>query len=83
MTSRHNKIAILLRVFSGALALIAFAISGIRGYGYLVAGPQWGAEGGIIILGIFFPLSLGLIFGYLAVKGKFPFTRKHIEKIDQ
>ncbi len=67
-------VQIALRLISGLLALLSFALFAVRLYGYSVLDIQAGVEGVMSSLRLLFPLSLGLIFGYVAVKGRFPFS---------
>jgi hypothetical protein len=64
----------LLRIMAGILALLSFAVVGIRLYGYSAAGGEGGAGEFMVLLRLLFPLTLGLFLGYWAIKGKMPFT---------
>jgi hypothetical protein len=59
---------------AGILALLSFAVVGIRLYGYSVAGGEGGAGDLMVSLRLLFPLTLGLFLGYWAIKGQMPFT---------
>ncbi|MEN8131210.1 MAG: hypothetical protein ABFS45_13665 [Pseudomonadota bacterium] len=72
--TKPSLVQITLRLISGLLALLSFALFAVRLYGYSVLDIQTGVEGVMSSLRLLFPLSLGLIFGYLAVKGRFPFS---------
>ncbi len=64
----------LMRIAAGILALLAFALTGLRLY-FLSTIPP-GQEDNPLMhsLMILFPLSLGLFFGYLALRGRLPFS---------
>lgn len=65
---------LVLRIVAGALALLSFALVGIRLYGYSVMGVEGGPGAFMYSLRLLFPLSLGLFLGYWAIKGKMPFV---------
>jgi len=75
MDSSRSKAVLLLRLIAGVLALAAFALTGLRLYSLSVQGIPMGSDSVIPAMGLLFPLSLGLIFGYLAWKGRFPFSQ--------
>lgn len=60
----------LLRSISGVLALLSLLLAGLR----MQAIPDVDAATIKEVLGIIFPLSVFLLFGYLAIKGRMPFT---------
>ncbi len=60
----------LLRSISGVLALLSLLLAGLR----MQAIPDVDAATIKEVLGVIFPLSVFLLFGYLAIKGRMPFT---------
>jgi hypothetical protein len=60
----------LLRSISGVLALLSLLLAGLR----MQAIPDVDAATIKEVLGIIFPLSIFLLFGYIAIKGRMPFT---------
>ncbi len=75
MTSGKPSVEFLfLRIVAGILALVAFLLVGIRLYGYSGANIKMGSDAFIHSLRVLFPFSVGLIFGYMAIKGKMPFV---------
>jgi hypothetical protein len=74
MSPPSPSFILLLRIMAGVLALLSFAVVGIRLYGYSVAGGEGGPGDLMVSLRLLFPLTLGLFLGYWAIKGKMPFT---------
>ncbi len=73
MTAQGYKIIrTLWRVAAGILAVLALGLTAIRVYYLSRLGPPEGSNDLVLMLGLIFPLSLGLIFGYLAIVGKIP-----------
>ncbi|HHC72327.1 MAG TPA: hypothetical protein ENK54_05455 [Thiotrichales bacterium] len=70
--SSQLRMAMVVRLLAALLALAAFALAGLRLYALSgeVVGP---ADGVMHSLRIFFPASIGLLLGYLALKGRLPF----------
>jgi len=64
----------LLRVVAGVLAMLSFCLTGLRLYHLSVQGIPMGADSIMPAMRLLFPLSLGLFFGYLAWKGRLPFS---------
>jgi hypothetical protein len=60
----------LLRSISGVLALLSLLLAGLR----MQAIPDVDAATIKEVLGVIFPLSIFLLFGYIAIKGRMPFT---------
>lgn len=75
MTSSQTGLALLLRIVAGILALLAFALVGLRLYS-LSHQDVFGGDSLLHSLKILFPASLGIILGYLAVKGRIPFSNE-------
>jgi len=75
MDSPRSTTAFVLRLIAGVLALVAFGLTGLRLYSLSVLGLLMGPDSLKYALGLLFPLSLGLIFGYLAWKGRLPFSQ--------
>ncbi len=73
MTSPQTGLALLLRVIAGILAVLAFALVGLRLYS-LSHQQVSDAESLMHSLRILFPASLGAILAYLAIKGRIPFS---------
>ena len=73
MSAASPALKLILRIMAGVLALLSFAVVGIRLYGFSVAGG--GREQGdlMALLLLLFPLTLGLFLGYWAIQGKMPF----------
>jgi hypothetical protein len=63
----------LLRIMAGVLALLSFAVVGIRLYGFSITGGEGGPGDLMASLRLLFPLTLGLFLGYWAIQGKMPF----------
>lgn len=61
--------ATILRVIAGIMTLVSLGVVGVRLYFM----STQGAGGIMASLGLMFPLSLAMFFGYLAWKGKLPF----------
>ena len=75
MKMSHKTLSILLRLAAGALALVCFVLVFLRIYGLFVVDTEaTHAESFVHLLRILFPLSLGLISGYITFTGKIPFT---------
>lgn len=74
MKSTQPTITIILRIVAGVLALVSFVLVGLRLYGYSDQDIAMGSDSVMHSMRLLFPLSLGLLFGYLAWKGKFPFS---------
>lgn len=68
----HKVIRTLWRVAAGILAVLSLGLTAIRIYYLSKLGPPEGSSDLVLMLGLIFPLSLGLIFGYLAIVGKIP-----------
>ncbi len=60
----------LLRSISGVLALLSLLLAVLR----MQAISDLDAATVKEVLGVIFPLSVFLLFGYLAIKGRMPFT---------
>ncbi len=78
MDSSRSTVALVLRLVAGALALAAFGLTGLRLYNLSVQGIPMGSDSVMPAMSLLFPLSLGLIFGYLAWKGRFPFSQDDV-----
>ena len=80
MPTHHDRTAFLLRIVAGVLAILSFMLVGLRLYS--LAGPDAANETDdfMNMMRLLFPLSLGLIFGYLAIKGRIPFSARDIEE---
>ncbi|MFQ5937407.1 MAG: hypothetical protein ACE5LB_13470 [Acidiferrobacterales bacterium] len=65
-------IRLIWRIAAGALAVLALALTALRLYTFTVHGPPEDTGDLALFLGIVFPLSLGLLFGYFAIIGKIP-----------
>jgi hypothetical protein len=74
MNTRPSRTALWLRVVAGVLAMLAFCLTGLRLYHLSVQGIPMGADSIMPAMRLLFPLSLGLFFGYLAWKGRLPFS---------
>jgi len=66
-----------MRIAAGLLALLAFAVTGWRLYFLSTIPPGQEDNPVMYALMILFPLSLGLFFGYLALRGRMPFSDEH------
>lgn len=62
----------MLRAVSGVLALLSLLLVGLRMLTISEAGTATIRD----ILGLIFPLSVALMFGYIAIKGRMPFMDK-------
>jgi hypothetical protein len=71
--SRPSFVALILRIAAGILALVSFVLVGLRLYGYSHADLELRSDAFTLSLQLLFPLSLGLMFGYMALTGKMPF----------
>ena len=67
---------LLLRAVAGILTLVTAGLVGLRLYVMARTGIPTGPDSALHALRLLFPLSLALLFGYMALKGKFPFTDK-------
>ncbi len=77
MNIDDRTLSIALRVVGGTLALACFFLVVLRVYSLYVLGIDTsGAENFVNVLRILFPLSLGVIAGYVAVTGNIPFTSR-------
>lgn len=75
MQNTHpSRTALWLRIIAGVLALLAFGLTGLRLYYLSMQGIPMGGDSIMPALRLLFPLSLGLFFGYLAWKGRLPFS---------
>ncbi len=63
----------LLRAISGVLALLSLLLAVLR----MQAISDVDAATVKEVLGVMFPLSVFFLFGYIAVKGRMPFTSWH------
>ena len=68
----HNRIRLIWRVATGALAALAFALTVLRVYLLTVYGRPQDTGDLALAFGILFPFSVALLFGYFAVIGKIP-----------
>lgn len=75
-TSRPSLVTLTLRIAAGFLALLSFVLVGLRLYAYSHADITLRSDHLTISLQLLFPLSLGLMFGYMALKGKMPFMNE-------
>jgi hypothetical protein len=80
MNSKHDRSALLLRIFAGILAILSFLLVALRLYS--LAGPGSANEGDDIMnmMRLLFPLSLGMILAYLAIKGRIPFSARDLNE---
>ncbi len=78
MDPSRSTAALVLRLIAGVLALAAFGLTGLRLYSLSTLGILMGPDSLRHAMGLLFPLSLGLIFGYLAWKGRFPFSQDDV-----
>lgn len=71
-SSDSNPRKTIWRIVAAVLALVAFVVAALRFYAF--ASGQFPEDATVLsfVLGIFFPLSLSMIFGYAAWKGKGP-----------
>lgn len=69
-----------LRIMAGILAVIALAVVGYRLYG--ISALDAAAGDRLYGLRLLFPLSLAMFFGYLAWKGKLPFSNESDKSSD-
>lgn len=77
MNINDKKLSILLRVVGGSLAVACFVLVFLRVYSLLVLDMESSpAENFVHVLRILFPLSLGLIAGYVAFTGNIPFMSR-------
>ncbi|GMR07034.1 MAG: hypothetical protein BMS9Abin26_0036 [Gammaproteobacteria bacterium] len=65
----------ILRITSGILASLALLLVGLRLYA-ISAGDKLNSATTMDILSLIFPLSIALMFGYMAYKGDMPFMDK-------
>jgi hypothetical protein len=63
---------LLWRIGAGVLGMFALALTAMRIYVVKVHGVSEGTGDLGAFLGIVFPLSVGLLFGYFAIIGKIP-----------
>jgi hypothetical protein len=68
-----KALSVILRLGAGVLALLSLVVVVARLYGFIMVEPTSAAELFLQLLRIFFPLSVVLIFGYMAIRGKIPF----------
>jgi hypothetical protein len=73
--SKNQSNKQLLRGVAGALAIAALGVTLIRLYAISKTGV-WQPDPFFQIMRLMFPLSVALIFGYVAWKGKLPFMEK-------
>ncbi len=78
MQSDQDKTALLLRIVAGILALLAFLLVGLRLYSLMGSGNTNETDDFMNMMRLLFPLSLGMIFGYLALKGRIPFSARDL-----
>ncbi len=70
---KENTIKPIWRFSTGLLAVFALGLVALRLYSLSVLGlSEETGSGFLFILKIIFPLSLGLISGYIAITGKIP-----------
>lgn len=62
----------LLRITSGILALLSLLLAGFRLYA-ISAGGLLESATIMHVMGLMFPLSVTLLCGYMAIKGRMPF----------
>lgn len=78
MNTKQDRTALLLRIIAGILALLSFLLVGLRLYSLAGAGNTEEADDIMNMLRLLFPLSLGIILGYLAIKGRIPFSARDL-----
>lgn len=61
----------ILRITSGILAFLSLLLVGLRMYALSTTGIL-GSATIMHVMGLMFPLSLALLFGYMAIKGRMP-----------
>ncbi len=76
MAADNATLFLILRIAAGLLALACFVLVSLRLYSLLVLDIEFETgERFVNVLRIVFPLSLGLIAAYVAVKGVMPAGR--------
>lgn len=76
---QKSGVVVLLRVAAAVLAVAALGLTGLRLYA--LSGQEIsGAEALVHSLRLLFPFTLGLLFGYLAIRGRFPFDLRAGER---
>ncbi len=80
MQTDQDKTALLLRIVAGILALLAFLLVGLRLYSLMGPGNANETDEFMNMMRLLFPLSLGMIFGYLALKGRIPFSARDLNE---
>ncbi len=77
MNIDDKTLSTVLRVVGGTLAVACFVLVFLRLYSlFLLDLDTSAAENFVYVLRILFPLSLGLIAGYVAFTGNIPFTSR-------
>ncbi len=77
MNIDDKTLSIVLRLVGGSLAVACFVLVFLRIYSIMVIGIEASAaERFVHVLRILFPLSLGIIAGYVAFTGNIPFTSR-------
>ena len=62
------------RLVAGLLAVFSMVLVIMRLFGYALTGEEVASESVMELLRLLFPLAVALISGYIAVRGKIPFT---------
>ena len=78
MNTKLDRTALLLRIVAGILALLSFLLVGLRLYSLAGHGNTHEADNIMNMMRLLFPLSLGMIIGYLAIKGRIPFSARDL-----
>ena len=62
------------RLVAGLLAVFSMVLVIIRLFGYSLSGEEVASDSVMGLLRLLFPLAVAVISGYIAVKGRIPFT---------
>jgi len=62
------------RVVAGLLAVFSMVLVTMRLFGYSLSGDEVASDSVMELLRLLFPLAVAVISGYIAVRGKIPFT---------
>jgi len=80
MNTKQDRTALLLRIIAGILALLSFLLVGLRLYSLAGPGNVDETDDFMNMMRLLFPLSLGMILGYLAIKGRMPFSSRDLNE---
>ena len=62
------------RVVAGLLAVFSMVLVIMRLFGYSLGGEEMASDSVMGLLRLLFPLAVAVMSGYIAVKGRIPFT---------